>query len=441
MNKRILALALLLAMGTGLSAQVTEKPGFGKYALVGATIHTVTDGTIENGTVLVNGETIEFVGANGQVPAGYQRLDLTGKHIWPGMIDAGTVLGLMEVDAVPVTVDSDELGDFNPHMRAFTAINPAAVAIPVNRVEGVTTVISQPGSGIISGMATLIDLFGYSPDSMAVVADAALVLQFPTKGRRFGGFFFFGPPQTEEQIEEAYRNRIKSLNEYIAKARFYDGMMDAYEAAPAGKRRPDRDPAMEAMRPVVDGTIPVMIQVDREPDIIAALDWIKTQEGLRFILSGVSEGWRVADRIAAAGVPVVTGPVIGMPTRDYDVYSRPYENAGLMAKAGVMVALRTDDSENVRNLPFNAGMAVANGMTHADALKAVTINPATMFGAADRLGSVSVGKQANLVVTNGDLFETMTQVEHVFIRGRKIPLVSRHEELWREYRDRDATTN
>jgi imidazolonepropionase-like amidohydrolase len=435
MNKRLITLVILCSVWVAsAAAQITEKPSFGKFALVNATIHTVSNGMIENGVVLIHGERIEFVGNNVKPTADYTVIDLTGKHIWPGMIDAGTSLGLVEISAIPVTVDNAELGNFNPNMRAFTAINPNSAAIAVNRVEGVTTVIAEPTSGFISGTATLIDLFGYSPDSMAVKADAAMVMNWPAAGRR--GWF---DQRTDDQIKEQFETQLKEMRETWNKAKFYHEMMTAFETSPTGKTRPDKDQQMEGMRNVFRGTLPVMVRVDREGDIREALKWVAANPDVKFIFTSVAEGWRVADEIAAANVPVIVGPVLRLPSREYDHYQRPYQNAGLLHKAGVLVALRTGQTENVRNLPFQAGYSATYGMPYDEAVKAVTLNPAKIFGVDDRLGSITKGKMANLVVTNGDLLETMTHVEMVFIRGRNLPLSSRQEQLYRQFIDRDAT--
>lgn len=431
-KKPLLLIAAYLLACTA-TAQITERPGYGRYALVGATIHTVTHGVIENGVILIDHDRIVFVGSNVKPTAEYEVLDYSGKQIYPGLIDAGTSLGLIEISAVPVTVDNAEVGSFNPNMRAFTAINPNSASIPVNRVDGVSTVISQPASGVVSGTATLIDLFGYTPDSMAVKADAAMVLNWPAGGRR--GWW---DSRTDEQIAEQTQTGLKEMRETWNKARFYHEMMTAYETTPTGKTKPDRDVRMEAMRPIFSGALPVMIVVNRERDILAALDWVKANPEVRFIFSEVAEGWRVAEKIAAAKVPVIVGPVLSTPTRDYDHYLRPYQNPGVLAKVGVRVALRTGQSDNVRNLPFQAGYAATYGMDKLEALKSVTINPAVIFGVEDRLGSIEAGKQANLVVANGDVFETMTTIEQMFIRGRKIPMTSRQEQLYRQFIEREA---
>jgi imidazolonepropionase-like amidohydrolase len=429
----VMTALLLTGITEHTQAQITEKPEFGRFALVNGTVHTVTRGSFENGTVLIDGNLITHAGARVDVDPSYRVIDISGKHVYPGFIDAGTRLGLIEISAVPVTVDDAEIGDFNPHMLAFTAINPAAVAIPVTRVSGVTTVLSYPTSGIIPGKSTLIDLFGYTPDSMAVAVEAAYHVNWPTDGRR--GWW---DSRTDEEIRREYEQGLKRLEEYLSDARSYHEMMSAYESAPAGKARPARIAGMEAMRALFRGELPVIISVNREKDILNALDWAGKNPGVKVILGSVAEGWRVADRIAEAGVPVIVGPVLRTPSRGYDNYQRPYQNPGLMAAAGVKVAIQTAQTENVRNLPYNAGYAAAYGLDREEAIKAITIHPARILGVDHLIGSLDAGKRANLFVSDGDPLDTMTAIEEVFIRGFRIPMVSRHTQLYQEYINRDV---
>lgn len=431
--KRLLSAVLLLMVFNSLAdAQITERAGFGKFALVGGNIHTITNGTIENGVVLINGHRIESVSAGNVVPEGYEHIDVTGKHIYPGFIDSGTRLGLIEISAVPVTVDDAEVGNFNPHMRAFTAINPNSVSIPVTRVSGVTTVIAHPTSGVISGKATLIDLFGYAPDSMAVKADAGLYLEWPTAGRR--GWW---DQRSEQDRTKEYEKSLRELFDFFEAAKAYHRMWELWDANPAGKKQPNRNPVLQSMRPVISGELPVIISVDRERDILNVLEWVKQFDNLNLILSSVAEGWRVASQIAEAGIPVLAGPVLSTPVRGYDNYQRPYQNAGLMAEAGVKVAIRTGETENVRNLPYHAGYAAVYGMGREEALRSVTIVPAEIFGVQDEIGSIEAGKRANLFVSDGDPFEVLTNISHVFINGYNVPMVSRHTQLYQQFIDRN----
>lgn len=427
----IIVFALLFGMFATAEAQITEKPGFGKFAITNATIHTVTNGTIEGGVILINDNDIEFVGQNVKITGDYTTIDASGKHVYPGFIDGWSGLGLTEVSAVSVTVDNAEIGQFNPHMYAFTAFNPHSASVPVTRVSGVTTVLSRPSSGNISGKAAVMDLWGYSPDSMAVRKSGALIMNLPSKG---GGWW---DDRSDTEIEKAYKEDIKEINDFLDKARFYDEMMNAYEANPSGKTKPDYDPKMTAMREILSGEVPVVISVNDEDAILDAIEWIKQQEDMRFIFAGVREGWRVAEEIAEAGIPVLT-TTLYTPSRDYDNYQRPYQNPGIMMEAGVKVAIVSNDTENSRNTPFEAGYAAAYGMGSEEAIKAITINPAEIFGVDDKLGSLEAGKQANLVITDGDPLEPMTNIEQVFIKGYKIPMVSRHIQLFEEFLDRDA---
>ncbi|HET6528523.1 MAG TPA: amidohydrolase family protein [Balneolaceae bacterium] len=426
---------LLLVLVMSAQAQITEKATFGKFAITNATIHTVTNGVIENGVVLINGEKIVYVGKNAKITPDYVRIDATGKHVYPGFMDSATQLGLIEIGAVAVTNDQDELGEFNPHMRAFTAINPNSVSIPVTRVNGVTHVISMPVGGRISGKATLIDLYGYTPDSMAVLPNAALHLNWPSALK--GSWW---DDRTEEEVKKQYRKNVEQLNEYWDKAVFYDRMMTAYEENPDQKEEPDTDKAMQAMREVVNGEIPVIISVSRKKDILNALEWVENHPKGRFVLAGVQEGWRVAEEIAEAGLPCLVSTLY-TPVRDNDNYQRPYQNPGLLHEAGVKVAIATGGAENVRNVLYHAGYAATYGLGKKEALKAVTINPAQIYGVADKLGSLEAGKQANLFIAEGDPFEPMTHITQVFIRGYKIPMISRHTQLHEQFLHRGAVSN
>ncbi|MEX0722039.1 MAG: amidohydrolase family protein [Balneolaceae bacterium] len=425
--------ACLLLIGINpAEAQITEKPEFGKFAILDATIHTVTNGTIEGGIILIDGDKIALVGQNAKITDDYTPIDAAGKHVYPGFIDSWTSLGLVEISAVAVTVDDAELGDFNPHMNASTTFNPHSASVPITRVSGVTTVLAKPRGGFISGKAAVMDLWGYSPDSMAVKKNGALVITLPVSGKR--GWW---DSRDEKKIKEEYEKDLKKLNDFLEKARFYNEMMSAFEENPDGKKQPDYDPKMDAMREVVRGDIPVVIQANREKEIRDAIEWTKEQEGMRFIFAGVAEGWRVAEEIAEAEIPVIVG-TLQTPTRQYDNYQRPYQNPGLMAEAGVKVAIGTGDTENVRNAPFHAGYAATYGMGKEEALKAITINAAEIFGVEEKIGSLEEGKFANLFISDGDPFEPLSQIEHVFIKGKKIPMVSRHTQLYEEFLDRDA---
>ncbi len=420
--KNILTLIMLVSFGVTFAQIPSAETG--TFALTNATIETITNGTIQNGTIVIADGIIAEVGASVSIPQGAKTIDCSGMTIYPGLIDGGTQIGLVEVSSDPRTRDNSEIGDVIPHIQALTAVNPSSVVLPVTRVNGVTTALTMPSGGLFPGTAALINLHGYTPDQM-YAGFKGVVLNFPATGRR-GRW----DRRSDEDIKKAAEKNLKKLNDVWAKAVQYHKI----DSASNGKEQ-SYYPEMEALLPVVRGEMKLLINVNAANDIRSALEWIE-EKGADAILCGVSEGWRVAEEIAEANIPVVTGPVLSNPTRSYDRYDRPYANAGAMQKAGVKVAIRTNEIENVRNLPFHAGFAAAYGMGKEEALRSITIVPAEIFGVSNKYGSIEKGKVANLLVADGDPFETSTNIKNVFIDGWKIPMVSRHTQLYDEYLNR-----
>jgi len=317
-------------------------------------------------------------------------------------------------------------------MKALTAVNPNAVPIPVTRISGVTTALAVPSGDLFPGTAALINLHGYTPEQMFAGFEG-VVMEWPRGGRR--GFF---DRRTDEEVKKATDNALKRINEIWDRAIQYHKIDSATNGKGAGYY-----PEMQALMPVVRGERTLLVEVNPSKDIQAALKWIKEKKIKKVVLTGVSEGWRVADEIAKAKIPVITGGVLELPTREYDRYDQAYANAGQLSKAGVKVIIRSSETsnQNYRNLPYHAGFAVAYGMDKVEALKAITITPAEVFGVSDKLGSIEIGKTANLFVCDGDPFETKTQIKQVFIEGWQIPLVSRQTLLYDEFLKREPGVN
>ncbi|WP_288371487.1 amidohydrolase family protein [uncultured Algoriphagus sp.] len=402
------------------------KPRTGKFLLQNATVHTITKGVLSGASVLIENGKIVQVGTNVSAD-GAEVIDCSGMVIYPGMIDSGTTLGLAEVSSVAETVDYQEIGNVTPNMQALTAVNPNSEAIPVTRVSGVTTVIAKPSGGLFPGTAALINLVGYTPDQM-YAGFKAVAMNFPSSARR-GRF----DRRSDADIKKDNEKALKDANELMEKAKQY------HELSSKGAEL-EYYPEIAQLAKVISKELPLMIEVNAASDIQNAIKWVKDMD-IRVIFSGVKEGWRVADEIAEAGIPVITGPVQDLPSRQSDRYDAAYTNAGKLAKAGVKVALRTNETENVRNLPFHAAFAAAYGMGKEEAWKAVTINPAEIFGLGDQLGSIEAGKVANLIVATEDPFETRSQIIHVFINGYRIPLSNRHIRLYQEFLERSPDLN
>lgn len=397
------------------------KPRTGKFLLQNATVVTITKGTLENASVLLENGKIIQVGTNVSAD-GAEVIDCSGLFIYPGMIDGGTRLGLVEVSSVAETNDYAEVGNVTPNMQALTAVNPNSQEIPVTRVSGVTTVMTVPSGGLFPGTAALINLLGYTPDQM-YGGFKAVVMNFPSSARR-GRW----DRRSDDDIKKDNEKALKEANDVWEKAKTFAKLKE-------NGAELEYYPEIEQMAKVTSGELPLMIEVNAAGDIQNAIKWVEGKEG-KFIFSGVAEGWRVADEIAEAGIPVIAGPVQELPTRESDRYDAAYANPGKLAKAGVKVAIRTNEEENVRNLPFHAGFAAAYGMGKEEAWKAVTINPAEIFGVSDMYGSIEEGKVANLIVATGDPFETKSDIMHVFISGYRIPMSNRHIRLYQEFLDR-----
>jgi len=414
-----------------LAAMLTAVPSYrltaqDVYAITGATVMPVSGPAIPNGTVVISGGKISAVGANVAVPAGATVIDGKGLFVYPGLFDSGTSLGLTEIGSVPGGEDGQELGEFNPHNNALTAVNPHSELIPVTRVSGVTTVITGASGGLISGSAALVDLAGWTPDEMGIRTRAGMVMTYPriTGGGGFGGGGGGGGGQTPEQQRETRDRQTRALRRYLWDSKGYN---DQREHAKANL-------ALAAMGPVLRGELPAIFDVvttEQIQGVLALADTFK----LKVILRGASGAWRLADTLAARKIPVIVGPTTQLPQGE-EAYDAIYANPGVLARAGVKIAFQTDDAGNSRNVAYNAALAVAYGLDADAALKAVTIWPAEIWGVGDRYGSIEVGKVANLMVTTGDPLDVRSVPQHVFIRGRPVALTDRHTRLYEQFKAR-----
>ncbi|MBI1968176.1 MAG: amidohydrolase family protein [Gemmatimonadetes bacterium] len=386
-------------------------------AITGGTVFPVSGPKIENATVLIRDGKIAAVGPTVAIPSDASRIDARGKWVTPGLIDGGGQLGLTEIGAVTSTNEGAFHGnDVAASFNVAEGINPASNLVPVTRVEGITTALAAPAGGLILGQAVIIDLDGPTIEAMLVKSPAAMVINLSEGAKGAGGGSRAG-------VAARLRRVLNDALEYSRRKTDYTRAQMQALAAPGAD--------LEALLPVLRGELPVVVMANRRSDIETAVR-ITREYKLKLILAGAQEGWMVAPAIAAAGVPVLVQPLDNIPS--YDALGVRYENAAALARAGVKVVLLETDSHNSRNLRQQAGNAVSYGMTWDQALRAVTLTPAEVFGVADRYGSLEVGKVANVVVWSGDPFEFGTSVERVLIRGRDIPLRSRQTELLDRYR-------
>lgn len=432
--RKALALALLFASAALAQSVIPNSPGRkATVAIRNATIVPVTSAPIANGTIVFANGVITAVGANVAIPSDATVVDGSGLFVYPGMIDSGSNVGLIEMDSVAGTVDTSELGDLNPNAKAAVAINPHSELIPVTRVSGVTHVVSTPEGGIISGQSALIQLAGWTPQEMVVKAPAAMHIRFP----RLRSAALSDEPQTEEaekELRKSYTRDVDKLRDVFRDAQAY-AKAAAARANDKNVKRFDRDLILEALVPVVEGRVPVVLHADLARDIRAALAFADEFK-LKVILAGAQDVGRVVADVKSRNIPVILGPILALPQREDDPYDLLFSNAKTLYDNGIRFAIQTSDAHNTRNLPYHAAACAAFGLPKDVALKAVTIFPAEIWGVADKLGSLEVGKSANVIVTDGDPLELRTNVKRVYIAGEEISMESRHTLLWEKFRAR-----
>jgi len=418
-------------------ATTSTQEATGPIAIRGGKLLTITHGVIENGVVVMqNGKITAVGGASTPIPHGATVIDATGMTVYPGLIDSETNLGLVEVEADQMSNDINEPSDeIMPHMHVADAFHSETQRIPVVRVNGVTNAIVAPGTDdSLPGQDIFIQLDGRDRDEMILLRDNALPMNFSGEQRRRGGRGEGGGgisrtfPSTRMGLATQLRQAFMDAQDYEAK------QQSSAKTSDSGKGKsepPKRDLKLEALLPYLHGQRPVVIGASESSDVENAMRLAK-EFNLKVVLNHVTHSQQILDEIASWKVPVIVGPIYDFPRADerYDaVYSLPAE----LSKRGVKIAFASYHVEHNRNLPYSAGYAVAFGLPYDEALKAVTINPAEIWGVADKLGSLDVGKTANVVIANGDPLDVKTDVKQVFINGRKISMENRQTRLRDQY--------
>jgi imidazolonepropionase-like amidohydrolase len=436
-------LGILLASAIAAAAAANDT-----FLIRNADVYPVTSAPMKGVSLLVTDGKIADIGAKIVAPKGVKIVDAKGLRVYPGMIDSTTEIGLSEISGERVTVDTGELGEFMPQLRALIAVNPESEHIPVTRVNGITSVMSLPASGgrggrggaspqIISGQAALIHLDGWTWEDMEINRSAALHILFPNipaRGGRGGAAdfpeeFFGGAATTYAEQNRQYDRQIQELNDFFDAARQYQ--KERTGNTPGFRR----DLKMEAMVPVLEGKVPAAVTALRERTIRDAIAFADKQH-IRIVIMQPRELKNVAADLKAKNIPVILGRTEALPETEDAPYDEAESLPAEVFKAGVKFAFGTGSNEFVRNLPYNAARAAAYGLPPEEALKAVTINPAQIWGASDKLGSIEKGKWADLMVTDGDPLETPTQMKYLYIKGKEIDLTNKQTRLYQKYLNR-----
>ncbi len=426
----LLASTLLVPGAVRAQERMTVPPQDKPVALRGATIHTVTKGTITNGTIVLDrGRIAAIGGADLAIPNGARVVDVTGKHIYPGLVDAYSTVGITEIGAVDVSNDINELGDFNPNVRAEVAVNAESRHIGTTRSAGVLVSFSTPEGGVISGLSSALNLEGWTWEEMSMKGAAALNVRWPDPNARprrgfgGGGRGQAGPPP------KTYAEQVQQIKDWFGEAR-------AYRDAVKSGQDVRTDSRYAAMIPALEGTIPVVVAAEGAAQINDAITWGKA-EGVKLVIRGGRDALFVADRLKAENVPVILTSTMAAPERDYEGYDGAYAMPAKLYAAGVKFAIAGGSGGLYSNrLPWDAGVAVAFGLPEEEALKSVTINAATFLGIADKVGSLEVGKEGTLLITTGTPLDMTSNIEQSYIQGREINMMDIHKWFFQKYMEK-----
>ena len=434
---RVLTLSVACLCAAGMAPAQTPSTS---YAITHAKIFTLTGPPIDDGILVIRDGKIAAVGTNVDIPSGAQVIDGKGLQVYPGLFDPVTQIGLSEISAVSATVDTSETGAFNPDAVAADAILPSSEHIPVTRAAGITEVLAVPASGgfdsgrssdILGGQASAIHLTGWTINDMLIKKSVAMVLDWPkieTQSFDFATFSRKSKPFAEAKQE--YEKQVNELSDWLDNARHY-----AQAWGHGGPAEYQRDLKLEALVPVVRGELPVLVFAQRARDIRNAVEFCDKQK-LKMILAGGAEAYKVKELLRSKSIPVILQPTLTEPLNEDDPYDRSLTQPAELADARVKIAFGSFDNSFARRLGQQAANAVAYGLPYDEALKAVTLYPAQIFGLADQIGTLETGKIANVIVTNGDPLELTTDVRYLFIKGQLTSSDNKHKSLYDKYLNR-----
>ena len=401
-----------------------------------AAIHIVSGPVISPGQMLVKDKRIVSVGKKIKVPKGSKVIDLGDLNLYPALIAAPTSLGLTEINAVRATRDDREVGDYTTDVEAWVAVNPDSELIPVARANGVAHALVIPMGGRVSGVSGLVRLHGWGVEEMTVDKASCLHIWWPGMSLDARPKEQLSDPSKRKSLDDqdkARRLQVTTIDEFFDDAEAY--------AKSKGSKRPDFAivPAWEAVLPVLKKQMPVMIHADEARQIKSAVGWIK-KRGYKAILSGGRDAWQVADVLAKEKIPLIYHHVFTLPAHDHVPHDVHFRTPGLLVKAGVKLAIGLRpgawSASNLRNLPYHAAQATANGLSEKEAIASITLRPAEILGVADRLGSLAPKKEATFIAVDGDLFDLRSQVKRMWMAGEEVSLESRHVRLYEKYRNR-----
>ena len=427
---------ILAAICAGLTGTLPAGTGGGDepqaILIKNATIIPVVGDRVDQGQLLIRDGKIAGLGKSLAAPDGALVIDAAGLFVYPGFIDGYSHFGLTEISAIASTSDVREMGKENPELRVIWAINPGSVHFGTGRVNGTTAALVAPSGGTFPGLSALVKMDGWTAQEMAVKEIATSLINFPMSPRPSGGE---GGGQQQESKVDVTSKLVDKIKDYLREARYYLKLKKDAAADPK-LPTPETNPQYEALAPVLDGSLPVIISVEKDKDIELAIKFVQ-DEKLKAIFRGCGQGFKVADKIKKSGIPVIIDSLYAGPLDPEDGYDAPWRNVVALAKAGITLCFSSgDDSSAGKDMPYHAARAVAYGLDHDEAIRELTINPAKILGVDQRLGSLEIGKDADLFITTGDPLDPKSEVKHLFIGGRHTDMKNYWDNLYEKYKGR-----
>ena len=395
----------------------------------GGTIHTISHGILENADILFVDGKITSVGHNLDIPAEAEIIDASGQHVFPGLISAGSTLGLQEIGAVRATRDYAEVGAVNPNVRANVSYNPDSELIPITRSNGILLALSVPRSGLISGTSSLMMLDGWTWEDATLMHPVGLHLFWPSMN--------IPKPkpgkQKEKKDKDSRLKSIQKIDDLIQESRAYAQLK--VTGSPSFKH----DLRLEGMLPMISGEIPVFIHANEVQQIEAAVYWAERQS-VKMVLVGGKDSWRVTQLLKDREIPVIYTQTHSTPMRRFEQYDQAFITPSQLYAAGVKFCISNSESPfqtpHIRNLPYHAAKAASYGLSWKEALRSITLSPAEILGVEDQVGSLEASKDATFFIADGDILDIRTQVNMAFIQGRRVDLSDRHKTLYSKYRNK-----
>ena len=395
----------------------------------GGTIHTISHGILENADILFVDGKITSVGHNLDIPAEAEIIDASGQHVFPGLISAGSTLGLQEIGAVRATRDYAEVGAVNPNVRANVSYNPDSELIPITRSNGILLALSVPRSGLISGTSSLMMLDGWTWEDATLMHPVGLHLFWPSMN--------IPKPkpgkQKEKKDKDSRLKSIQKIDDLIQESRAYAQLKAT--GSPSFKH----NLRLEGMLPVITGDIPMFIHANEVRQIEAAVYWAERQS-VKMVLVGGKDSWRVTQLLKDREIPVIYTQTHSTPMRRFEQYDQAFITPSQLYAAGVKFCISNSESPfqtpHIRNLPYHAAKAASYGLSWKEALRSITLSTAEILGVEDQVGSLEASKDATFFIADGDILDIRTQVNMAFVQGRRVDLSDRHKTLYSKYRNK-----